>query len=67
MNYDDGNLVNFTEYQMSSTLDEGEVKMCRCDKNPEQPDHVCPYSYEMGEAIECNCCEACTHECAMDI
>lgn len=31
--------------------------------------HGCPYAEEINDDFKsrCNCCEACTHECAMDI
>ncbi len=30
--------------------------------------HTCPYSDEMGgSGAKCECCEKCTHQCAMDI
>ena len=40
--------------------------LCRCG-NDIGEEHVCPYSYEMGGETTCNCCEKCTHRCAMDI
>lgn len=34
-----------------------------------QEPHGCPYAEEINDdfTTKCNCCEACTHECAMDI
>ena len=39
------------------------VCQCPCD------DHTCPYQEDVNNDSEftCNCCTACTHECAMDI
>lgn len=33
------------------------------------PPHICPYRDDVNGDSEtlCNCCEDCTHECAMDI
>jgi len=41
----------------------------RCYKEESDERHTCPYNEEIYEdhETECNCCEACTHECAMDI
>jgi len=32
-------------------------------------DHSCPFAEEINGDFDslCNCCEICTHECAMDI
>jgi hypothetical protein len=39
-----------------------------CEKSPAEPDHICPYAYELGGDCEtCNCCDACETQCAMDI
>lgn len=41
---------------------------CKC---PSAESHTCPYAVEINEDEDedslCNCCEACAHECAMDI
>lgn len=32
------------------------------------PMHTCPYKEELGGGCdECNCCDRCANECAMDI
>lgn len=44
-------------------------EMCKCGKNPAQPDHPCPYQQEINDENRdvCVCCNDCMHECAMDI
>lgn len=45
-------------------------EMCKCGKNPAQPEHMCPYQAEFSEEPDetyCTCCDACMYECAMDI
>jgi hypothetical protein len=45
-------------------------KMCeRCRKRPASAPHVCPYKAELHNNLEslCTCCDACQHECAMDV
>lgn len=39
------------------------------EHGPWQKDHVCPFKQDINDDSEslCNCCEECTHECAMDI
>lgn len=43
-------------------------KCDRCNRTGLEP-HTCPYTEEINEDYEtmCNCCERCSHECAMDI
>jgi hypothetical protein len=38
-------------------------------QNDSAEDHTCPFSEEINGDCEslCNCCDDCTHECAMDI
>lgn len=46
------------------------VKCQSCGKEfDELPLHTCPFAEEIHNDSEkmCNCCERCTHECAMDI
>lgn len=53
-----------------ATLDSGLLppKLCRCEKNPAQPSHTCPFKEEINSSLdECECCNECTYECAMDI
>ena len=40
-----------------------------CNVNPGTESHTCPYSEEInGDYLsECNCCDECCHECAMEI
>ena len=35
--------------------------LCRCG-NPALPLHMCPFQFE-----ECNCCQACSHDCEMGV
>mgnify|MGYP000744665381 CR=1 FL=1 len=41
----------------------------RCDKNPAEEEHTCPYREEIGGDYEttCDCCDDCRHECLWDI
>lgn len=43
----------------------------KCDRcgGPGEDPHPCPFAEEIHEDSEtqCNCCESCTEECAMDI
>jgi hypothetical protein len=42
-------------------------KNCKCGDEAGE-DHPCPYSQEIhGDDRECNCCEFCTQQCAMEI
>ncbi len=41
-----------------------------CPKDtPALSDHICPFKADINgdQKSRCNCCELCTHECAMDI
>jgi hypothetical protein len=44
------------------------MKCDKCDKEG-MVSHSCPYQSDINEDREyqCNCCEDCTNECAMDI
>jgi len=48
-------------------------KCSRCEEREAEDWHKCPYSYEMDGCVDiedeqlCNCCTACTNQCAMDI
>lgn len=44
-------------------------KMCRCGKNEAREPHTCPYAEEINDdsTTLCDCCEACSQECAWDI
>ena len=51
-------------------LNDDELFRCqRCHQKVDGSLHTCPYSEEINVDSEtiCNCCEACEHECAMDI
>jgi len=41
---------------------------CKCGK-PGKPDHTCPFAEDVhdDDVSQCNCCDSCQHECAMDI
>jgi hypothetical protein len=39
-----------------------------CTNPPDAEEHECPYQSEInGKTVMCTCCDACTHECLMDI
>lgn len=43
---------------------------CSYCKNDGQVSHPCPFAEEIHDNYDpefCNCCEACTHDCAMDV
>lgn len=44
-------------------------KCIKCEDNDGTPKHTCPYASDVNNDNEslCNCCDACTHQCAMDI
>lgn len=47
-----------------------DLKKCpHCDNLASSEFHKCPYKEDVNNdsESECNCCEKCTHECAMDI
>lgn len=42
----------------------------RCESNPKNEPHSCPYAEEIGgndDPEYCTCCDDCRHECCMDI
>ena len=45
------------------------TEKCRCGKNEATEPHTCPYAEDINDDYEslCSCCDACVHECAMDI
>lgn len=45
------------------------IKCQRCNHNPMEADHTCPYSEDINGDYEtmCNCCSDCQDECAMEI
>lgn len=40
-----------------------------CNRNDAEPMHICPFLDDIHNDSEtlCNCCDHCTHECAMDV
>jgi len=44
-------------------------KCPRCKERPVEAPHTCPYNEEINGDFTslCDCCEACTHECCMEI
>jgi hypothetical protein len=51
------------------TVEDGKPLCQSCQKAPARDHHECPYRVEINDdcTTMCNCCEACAHECAMDI
>lgn len=50
--------------------EESAFKKCpSCEKNNANELHTCPFKEEINNDSEtlCECCDDCTHECAMDI
>ena len=51
--------------------DQDTDKVCsRCEKNPADCLHSCPYQSDINDNEDpeyCDCCQNCTYECAMDI
>lgn len=49
--------------------DDTDLGLCKCEKNPAEPDHTCPYNEDINNDSEtlCNCCKDCAQECAWDI
>lgn len=45
-----------------------EKDKCTCKEDSIEP-HTCPFSEEIYNdgVTECNCCDYCTHQCAMDV
>jgi len=42
--------------------------MSKCKCGDEAGSGLCPFADEInGDEIECNCCDDCRHQCAMDI
>lgn len=48
---------------------ENDIELCdNCNVMPSAELHTCPYRTEINYDYSiCNCCEACEHECCMDI
>lgn len=66
--------MNLKVFNTQEKCEEGNLYEYRCGgargcKNPSAEDHTCPFSEEINGDSEtlCNCCDDCTHECAMDI
>lgn len=50
--------------------EEKSVVLCqKCEINPSQELHTCPFKEEIYDDHEflCDCCPECTYECRMDI
>ena len=58
-----------TEEQVAELLRYGRCNGSHCKgKGIAQESHTCPYAEEIGNDLtECNCCDLCTGDCAMDI
>ena len=54
--------------QVTTRLLNEKCQKVDCDNLATTP-HSCPYAGEIHDDYEseCNCCDECTHECAMDI
>lgn len=50
-------------------LDAGDDNLCeQCEEEQGRPPHPCPYKEDVNNNNdECNCCDKCERECAMDI
>jgi hypothetical protein len=46
-----------------------DIEKCGCNTADALPPHQCPFKADVHDDTDfaCNCCEACTDECAMDI
>lgn len=44
-------------------------KCGRCEKNQSRELHTCPYQIEINDndKFECDCCEDCTSDCALEV
>lgn len=64
-----GRLINALEPN-PPTIEEGKCSCGHCrGRNDATEPHTCPFKVEINEDMEtlCDCCEACTQECAYDI
>jgi hypothetical protein len=55
---------------MEKQLEETDLNMCKCGINQVTDYyHSFPYACDINDdcSESCNCCDECTHECAMDI
>jgi len=44
------------------------IRLCKCGEPGPADSHPCPYKQEIhNDETHCFCCEACEHECNMDI
>ena len=43
--------------------------VCKCGAPGTPEDHTCPYDADINDDddSECNCCKACTEDCAHDV
>lgn len=54
---------------ISAEEPKGKKAMCKCDVNPAEPAHTCPYAEDINNDSDtlCTCCRDCQYQCAMDI
>ncbi len=55
--------------RQKAVFDSRAADLCdSCELSASLPPHTCPYAEEIhGDEKLCNCCNSCTHQCAMDI
>lgn len=55
--------------QSAGIGDDTDQALCsRCNLNPAEPEHPCPYDEELGDGCQnCDCCETCQTGCAWEI
>ncbi|GAA5500371.1 hypothetical protein Dxin01_00092 [Deinococcus xinjiangensis] len=59
-------MSELAEIQQPTVLLKDPCQMCGADEG--EPPHLCPYAEDIYRGDErCNCCDACTRECAADI
>lgn len=62
-------ISDFTESAARAWLAENEPRCSTCKKHPAEELHTCPYRVDIDNDpdFQCDCCEDCENECAMDI
>lgn len=66
----DGRPAGGTTHGEGFAIDTADSETCqRCRKEPAAEPHSCPFAEDIHGDSEslCNCCDDCSHECAMDI